>query len=104
MLAMQPPVAVPANGGPWMVALVTRPEGAKVMVRVALPEGSPSLRKEEACAAALFSALTAALRSNSVPGAAGGSALWITTGAFGAGGALGVVGFSLTTAVTAGSA
>src|SRR5262245_9461177 len=28
--AMQPPVAVPANGGPTTFATVTRPEGAKV--------------------------------------------------------------------------
>ena len=48
VLAMQPPVGVPANGGPCRFALVTRPEGANVMFTVAVPEGSPSLRHEDA--------------------------------------------------------
>src|SRR5450432_1658514 len=70
-LAMQPPVGVPAKGGPWMAALVTRPEGAKVIVRVAVPEGSPSLRHAAASEAAALSAAIAAERSKSVPGSAG---------------------------------
>ena len=46
--AMQPPVGVPANGGPAMVALVTRPDGENVMVTAATPLGSPGLRQLEA--------------------------------------------------------
>lgn len=40
--AMQPPVAVPANGGPFTLAMVTLPLGAKVTETWALPLGSPS--------------------------------------------------------------
>ena len=50
-----------------------------MIVRLAVPEGSPSLRQEEAWAAALASALRAAARSNSVSGAAGGGALWTSS-------------------------
>ena len=53
--AMHPPVAVPAKGGPLTLALVTRPEGAKVMTTTAAPLGSPSFRHAEACPAAAFS-------------------------------------------------
>src|SRR4051812_19887973 len=69
--AMQPPVAVPAKGGPESVALVTRPDGANVTVTLAVPLGSPSLRQLEASLAAALSAPTAAARSNSTPGSAG---------------------------------
>jgi len=75
VLAMQPPVAVPENGGPWLCALVTRPEGANVIVKLAVPEGSPCLRQEDAWAATLASALRAASGSKAVSGAAGGGAL-----------------------------
>src|SRR5688572_13516068 len=72
--AMQPPVAVPAKGGPLTLALVTRPEGAKVTTTAAAPVGSPSLRQAEAWAAAAFRAAAAATRSNSAPGAASAGA------------------------------
>src|SRR3954462_5755951 len=68
---MQPPVAVPANGGPLMLALVTRPEGAKVMTTLATPEGSPSLRHADACAALAVRAVAAAARSNGPAGSPG---------------------------------
>src|SRR5688500_14942023 len=71
--AMQPPVAVPANGGPPMLALVTRPDGANVTTTLATPEGSPSLRQEEACAAPLFSAAAARARSKGPEGSSGGA-------------------------------
>ena len=58
--AMQPPVAVPAKGGPLTLALVARPEGAKVTTTTARPLGSPGRRQPEACAAALPSADRAA--------------------------------------------
>src|SRR5689334_7910136 len=77
VLAMQPPVAVPANGGPLSLAAVTRPEGANVTVTLATPEGSPSLRHAEACAAALASALAAAARSKSAPTGAGSALGWL---------------------------
>ena len=50
--AMQPPVCVPAKGGPLMLALVTRPDGAKVTTTVAVPGGSPSFRQLDAAPAA----------------------------------------------------
>jgi hypothetical protein len=46
--AIQPPVAVPAKGGPLTFALVIRPEGAKVTTTAALPVGSPSFLQAEA--------------------------------------------------------
>src|SRR5215208_3939172 len=72
--AMQPPVAVPANGGPLTIALVTRPEGANVMTTVALPLGSPSLRHIAAWAAAPASADVTAALSKGGPSAAGAAA------------------------------
>src|SRR6476659_6551799 len=69
--AMQPPVGVPAKGGPEMLALVTRPEGANVMTTLATPEGSPSLRQAEACAALLLRAAAAAARSKGPAGSPG---------------------------------
>ena len=45
---MQPPVGVPANGGPEIVAVVTLPDGENVMVTAATPVGSPGLRQPEA--------------------------------------------------------
>jgi hypothetical protein len=68
---MQPPVGVPAKGGPLMLALVTRPEGAKVMTTLAVPEGSPSLRHEEAWEALAVSAAVAAAGSKSPAGPLG---------------------------------
>ena len=70
--AMQPPVGVPANGGPATLALVTLPEGEKVTTTVALPEGSPPRRQELALAAAAFKAATADCRLNGVPVAPAG--------------------------------
>jgi hypothetical protein len=46
--AIHPPVGVAANGGPPMLAEVTRPDGENVMVTTATPLGSPSLRQLEA--------------------------------------------------------
>lgn len=37
VLAMQLPVGVPRKGGPPIVAVVTRPDGAKVTVTIATP-------------------------------------------------------------------
>lgn len=68
---MQPPVAVPAKGGPLMLALVTRPEGAKVTVTLAVPDGSPDFLQVEACEAADESAEAAAARSNGPTGPVG---------------------------------
>src|SRR5512132_4093488 len=73
--AMQPPVAVPANGGPFTIALVTRPDGANVTTTIAVPLGSPSLRHDAAaCEAAVASAVVAAVLSNGGPSAAGAAA------------------------------
>src|SRR5262249_53070646 len=77
--AMQPPVGVPANGGPLMFALVTRPDGAKVMTTLATPEGSPSFLQPEAAVAAVVSAAAAAARSNGPAGSP------LSTGGGGAG-------------------
>ena len=60
---MQPPVAVPANGGPPTTALVTRPDGANVTVTDAIPEGSPDFRHADASPAICVRAFTAALLS-----------------------------------------
>ena len=46
--AMQPPVGVPANGGPETVELVTRPLGAKVTDTRACPDGSLLRRQPDA--------------------------------------------------------
>ena len=62
--AMQLPVEVPANGAPLTVALVTRPDGANVIVTVAVPDGSPNFRQRVASPAAFVSAADAAARSN----------------------------------------
>src|SRR5688500_13906720 len=70
--AIQPPVGVPAKGGPLILALVTRPEGANVMTTLATPDGSPSLRHEEAWAALALRAAEAAARSKGPAGSAGG--------------------------------
>src|SRR5437868_4799200 len=64
---MQPPVAVPAKGGPLTLALVTRPDGANVMTTLATPEGSPSFLQAEAWAAP-------AVRAALAVGAAGSGA------------------------------
>lgn len=68
---MQPPVAVPAKGGPLMLALVTRPDGANVTVTLAVPDGSPDFLHDEACEAADESAEAAAARSNGPTGPVG---------------------------------
>lgn len=79
--AMQPPVGVPAKGGPLTLALVTRPEGAKVMTTVAVPEGSSPLRQLEAWLACVVSALIAACRSKPAPtGARGADGRGVTGG------------------------
>src|SRR5687767_11360591 len=73
--AMQPPVGVPAKGGPAMFALVTRPDGEKVMVTTATPLGSPGFLQLEACATAPASAVRAASALKGPSGAVfGGSA------------------------------
>src|SRR5262245_30738137 len=64
---MQPPVAVPAKGGPSTSARVARPAFEKVMCTTATPVGSPSLRQPAAVAAAAPSAALAAALSNSPP-------------------------------------
>src|SRR5688572_2716122 len=69
--AMQPPVGVPAKGGPLMLAVVTRPDGANVTTTLATPEGSPSLRQAEACPALAVSAAVAAALSKGPAGSAG---------------------------------
>src|SRR5690606_4930675 len=69
-LAMQPPVGVPANGGPATTADVTRPEGAKVTTTRAVPAGSPALRQAAARPPATCTALVAAARSKGASGAA----------------------------------
>jgi hypothetical protein len=46
--AMQPPVGVPAKGGPAMFALVTLPDGENVIVTTATPLGSPGFRQLDA--------------------------------------------------------
>src|SRR5258705_3248734 len=71
--AMQPPVAVPANGGPLTFALVTRPDGANVMTTLATPVGSPSLRHDDANAALVLRAAAAAARSKGSSVSAGPS-------------------------------
>src|SRR5690606_5939197 len=42
MPATQPPTGVPAKGGPWTVALVTRPLGANVTCTLPVPVGPPA--------------------------------------------------------------
>ena len=69
--AMQLPVSVPANGGPEIVAEVTRPDGENVIVTVAKPLGSPSLRQELACDAEASSAALAAFASKAASAGAG---------------------------------
>jgi hypothetical protein len=56
---MQPPVGVPAKGGPATAALVTRPDEANVIVTRATPLGSPSRRHDDARLAAASRALRA---------------------------------------------
>src|SRR4051812_14644448 len=68
---MQPPVAVPANGGPLTLALVTRPDGANVMTTLATPEGSPSFLQAAAWAAPAVRAAAAAARSKGPAGSVG---------------------------------
>lgn len=68
--AIQPPVAVPANGGPSTNAWVDLPLFVNVTVTRAMPEGSPGWRHEDALLAAKASALAAAVESNG-PGVAG---------------------------------
>src|SRR5882672_11310608 len=65
--AMQPPVAVPAKGGPSTSARVARPAFEKVTCTTATPVGSPSLRQPAAEDAAAPSAALAAALSNSPP-------------------------------------
>jgi hypothetical protein len=62
--AMQPPVGVPAKGGPDRLALVTRPDGANVTNTTAVPLGSAPRRHDEAAEAAAVSAARAAPLSN----------------------------------------
>ena len=62
--AMQPPVGVPAKGGPDRLALVTRPEGANVTNTTAVPLGSAPRRQDDAAEAAAVSAEMAAPLSN----------------------------------------
>ena len=69
-LAMQPPVAVPAKGGPCTIAWVTRPEGAKVTETRATPLGSPAALHPVACPIAPPSAAFAAPWSNGAPAGA----------------------------------
>ena len=64
--AMQPPVGVPAKGGPDRLALVTRPDGANVTNTTAVPLGSAPRRQDEAAEAAAVSAARAAPLSNPV--------------------------------------
>src|SRR5262245_14074067 len=64
---MQPPVAVPAKGGPSTRARVARPALEKVTFTTATPDGSPSLRQPAADDAAAPSAALAAALSNSPP-------------------------------------
>src|SRR6185369_11204549 len=72
--AMQPQVGVAWKGGPEMFAVVTRPVCENVMVTIATPLGSPSLRQPEACPADASSALRAdATSKGSVPAAPRGS-------------------------------
>ncbi|MBN1605812.1 MAG: hypothetical protein JW940_04225 [Polyangiaceae bacterium] len=59
--AMQPPARVPAKSPPASTELVTRPDGANVTMTLAVPAGSPSLRQEDAEAAARLRAARAAL-------------------------------------------
>src|SRR5688572_6233934 len=89
--AMQPPVGVPAKGGPLMFALVTRPDGANVTTTLATPEGSPSLRQAEACAALEVNATAAAERSKGPDGSAAGSRAGVGSG-FGSSFATGAAG------------
>lgn len=90
--AMHPPVGVPAKGGPLISAEVTRPEGAKVTLTRAVPEGSSGARHPDAAPAAELRALLASLLLNSRPLGAGG---WVAVGvaagaaAVAAGGAVG---------------
>src|SRR5688572_10550746 len=80
--AMQPPVGVAWNGGPEMLAAVTRPVCEKVMVTTATPLGSPGLRQPEACPAVASRALRAAATSKgSVPAAPRGSTAVVLVGA-----------------------
>ena len=71
-----------------------------MIVRLAVPDGSPFLRHDEACVAAVASALRAAVRSKSVSGAAAGGALCASTGltattGFSTAGSPTVLGFSV---------
>src|SRR5258706_367543 len=68
-LAMQPPVGVPAKGGPLTLALVTRPDGANVMTTLATPDGSPSFLQPEAAAAPAVSAAAAGASGGAAAGA-----------------------------------
>src|SRR5512147_2245410 len=63
--AMQPPVAVPANGGPSISARVALPAFENVTLTLATPVGSPSLRQEAAWLAAAPRAAAAAAVSKS---------------------------------------
>lgn len=69
-LAMHPPVAVPAKGGPCTIAWVTRPEGAKVTETRATPLGSPAALHPVAWPIAPPSAAFAAPWSNGAPAGA----------------------------------
>src|SRR6187399_3005613 len=95
--AMHPPVRVPAKGGPLRLALVTRPDGAKVTMTMAVPLGSPSCRQPAACPTPAFNAASAAsLLNGGESGFAGmGSGLGADgASGFGAGGVSGAVSFT----------
>jgi hypothetical protein len=61
--AIHPPARVPEKIPPARTELVTRPDGAKVTMTLAVPAGSPSWRQEDAEAAARLRAARAALAS-----------------------------------------
>lgn len=78
-LAMQLPTTVPWKGGPVTFDEVTRPEGAKVMLTVAPPEGpSACLHPAARPAAAASAEIAADLLNSAATGGGGGGA---TTGA-----------------------
>src|SRR5688500_19047262 len=100
--AMQPPVGVPAKGGPLILALVTRPEGANVTTTLATPDGSPSLRQAEACPALAVSGCVAAGLSKGPAGSAGGVGSAAASGFGSSGATAGAAGSALGSAALAG--
>src|SRR4051812_43964421 len=74
-LAMQPPRTVPWKGALVTLDEVTRPEGAKVTLTVAPPEGSSACLQPAARPAAAVSAATAADLSKSAPDVGGGTTI-----------------------------